>query len=181
MTAQELTRLFLAMGASDNYHYKVAKLLLLLGCRKGELFKAKRSDFDIDAQVWHMPSDNKTELAIDIPLSIPALAIIKELMQYQVNEYLIPAQNGSQGHINDCYLNKPIKGLNLDIPNFTLHDFRATMRTHMGKMGVDMFVAERCLNHKIPGMAGVYDRGDYFKERKAAMELWAGLLMGCGL
>jgi len=68
-----------------------------------------------------------------------------------------------------------------DIENFTLHDFRTTMRTHMASkaLGVDRFVAERCLNHKIPGMAGVYDRGDYFEERKEALELWAAFLATC--
>jgi len=174
LTGEELTRLFGAMSGKS--HYKVTKLLLLLGCRKGELFNAKRDDFDIDGKVWNMSADNKTELAIVVPLSEPALSIIKELMSFSVNDYLIPGKNG---HVDDSYLNKPIKALMLDIPAFTIHDFRATMRTHMGKMGIDLFVAERCLNHKIPGMAGVYDRGDYFTERKAAMELWGVFLETC--
>ncbi|GAB4262788.1 MAG: hypothetical protein Kow0065_13520 [Methylomicrobium sp.] len=57
-------------------------------------------------------------------------------------------------------------------------DFRATMRTHLTSraIGVDIFVTERCLNHKIPGMAGVYDRGDYFIERRAALEKWTAFL-----
>ncbi len=184
LTREELTKLFFAMGESDkfsDYHAKVTKLLLLLGCRKGELFKAKRADFDFDAQVWHMTSDNKTELAIDIPLSSPALNILKELMRYHINDYLIPAQGGKKGYIDSSYLNKPLKALSLDIPPFTIHDLRATLRTHLSKLGVDAFVAERCLNHKIPGMQGVYDRGDYFNERKAALELWAGFLIECGM
>jgi len=36
--------------------------------------------------------------------------------------------------------------------------------------------SERCLNHKISGMAGVYDRGDYFAERRQALEKWAAFL-----
>jgi len=66
-----------------------------------------------------------------------------------------------------------------DVPNFHIHDLRATMKSHMGKMGIDRFVSERCLNHKIEGMEGVYDRGDYFRERKAALELWAEFLDSC--
>lgn len=185
LTGDELTRLFEAMRASDkftDYHAKVTKLLLLLGCRKGELFKAKRADFNLDDAVWNMSGDNKTSLAIDVPLTKSALAIIKELMAFELNDYLIPSQGVrkvKRGHIDDSYLNKPIKALMLDIPPFTIHDFRATLRTHLGKMGVDRFVSERCLNHKIPGMEGVYDRGDYFNERKAALELWAAFLESC--
>jgi hypothetical protein len=38
-------------------------------------------------------------------------------------------------------------------------------------------VAERCLGHAIRGVEGTYDRHDYFKERRAALEQWTGLLM----
>lgn len=137
-----------------------------------------------------MSHDNKTESPIDIPLSSSVLALIAELKQWWLdgNERLIPAmgiRSSKRGHVDESYLNKPIKNgvfpLMGNIEKFTLHDFRATMRTHMASkaLGVDRFVAERCLNHKIPGMAGVYDRGDYFEERKEAMELWAAFLATC--
>ncbi|HGN8863843.1 TPA: integrase, partial [Klebsiella michiganensis] len=29
-------------------------------------------------------------------------------------------------------------------------------------------VAERCLNHKLKGVEGIYDRYDYFQEREVA-------------
>ena len=38
-------------------------------------------------------------------------------------------------------------------------------------------MAERCLGHAIRGVEGIYDRHDYFKERRAALEQWTGLLM----
>jgi hypothetical protein len=38
-------------------------------------------------------------------------------------------------------------------------------------------VAERCLNHKLPGVQGVYNTHDYFAERKAALETWTALLL----
>ena len=38
-------------------------------------------------------------------------------------------------------------------------------------------MAERCLGHAIRGVEGVYDRHDYFKERRAALEQWGGLLI----
>lgn len=37
-------------------------------------------------------------------------------------------------------------------------------------------VAERCLNHKIKGVEGIYNRHDYFNERRDALNKWAGLL-----
>jgi integrase len=192
LTQDELTRLFSAMRESDKFtrhHTLCTKLLLLLGCRKSELLTAKRDDFDLKKAVWHMSPDNKTESAIDIPLSSPALAIVSELLKNWIAgcDYLIPAMGirvSKRGHVNEGYLNKPIKNwifpLMGAVENFTLHDFRATMKTNLRKhLAVDRFVTERCLNHKIPNMEGVYDRGDYFQERKEAMELWAAFLETC--
>jgi integrase len=191
LSQDEITKFFKAMSESEKFtrhHYLCTKLLLITGCRKGELFKAKRTDFDLTAAVWRMSLENKTNSAITIPLPSQAVAIISELIQFQIDgsEYLLPAQSirtSKSGYISESYLNKPIKNwvfpLMVDVPNFHIHDLRATMKSHMGKMGIDRFVSERCLNHKIVGMEGVYDRGDYFNERKAALALWADFLDSC--
>ena len=63
-----------------------------------------------------------------------------------------------------------------DVENFTIHDFRRTARTHLAALGVEPFVAERCLNHKIKGVEGIYNRHDYFDERKDALCKWAKVL-----
>jgi integrase len=190
----ELTLFFKAMRECCKFnrqHYLCTKFLLLVGCRKGELYKAKRSDFDLVEGVWNMSEDNKTNSKVVVPLSKSAMEIVKELMQIQIDdcEYLIPSMSvrtGKRGHIEESYLNKPIKNwvyplMGERIENFTLHDFRATMKTHMCSkaLGVSRFVSERCLNHKIPDMDGVYDRGDYFEERRHALELWSAFLETC--
>jgi integrase len=54
-----------------------------------------------------------------------------------------------------------------------LHDFRATMRSHLAAMGVRYEVAERALNHRLGGLAEVYDRNDYAVERAEALAAWA--------
>ncbi len=62
------------------------------------------------------------------------------------------------------------------LAHFTTHDFRRTARTHLAALGVDPNVAERCLNHKLKGVEGIYNRHDYFAERKVALEGWGQLL-----
>jgi integrase len=189
LNESEIIQLFNAMSASEKFtrhHYLVTKLLFLIGCRKGELFKAQQTDFDLVNATWIMSLDNKTESSITIPLSYPALTIINELMQYKVdgNEYLLPAfRVNKNNHICKGYLNDPIKNwvypLMVNVENFTIHDLRRTMRTHMGKLGINRFVAERCLNYRIPNMEGVYDAGDCLLERRAALEKWAAFLELC--
>jgi hypothetical protein len=44
-------------------------------------------------------------------------------------------------------------------------------------LGVRTEVAERRLNHKLPGIQSVYHTRDYFAERRAALESWTALLL----
>ncbi|MEF1306483.1 integrase, partial [Vibrio owensii] len=37
-------------------------------------------------------------------------------------------------------------------------------------------VAERCLNHKLKGVEGIYDRHDYFEERRIAHQTVADVV-----
>ena len=55
---------------------------------------------------------------------------------------------------------------------------RRTARPHLAALGVDRFVAERSLNHKLGHVEGIYDRHDYFAERATALGAWAALLDG---
>ena len=63
-----------------------------------------------------------------------------------------------------------------DIKHFTVHDMRRTARTNLARLGVDRFVAERALNHKLKGVEGIYDQYDYFEQRVDALERWAETL-----
>jgi len=191
LSESELTQLFKVMSASEKFsqhHFLVAKLLLLIGCRSGELFKAKHTDFDLLNAEWIMSTDNKTQAEITIPLSRQALEIINELMKYHADdsEYLLSSMRGrpsKSGHICKDYISAAMQDfvypLMTDCDPFTIHDLRRTMRTHLGKLGVNRFVAERCLNHKIGGVEGIYDAGDYLPERRAALDKWAMFLESC--
>ena len=55
------------------------------------------------------------------------------------------------------------------IEHFTIHDLRRTFRSLLSAAGVMGHVAERCLNHKLKGVEGIYDRYDYFDERRNAL------------
>ena len=46
----------------------------------------------------------------------------------------------------------------------------------MARVGVQAEIAERVLNHVIPGVRGVYDRHDYLEEKRAAMDALASLI-----
>ena len=60
-----------------------------------------------------------------------------------------------------------------DMPHFTVHDLRRTCRSLLASNGVPSHIAERCLNHKLKGIEGVYNQYDYFEERREALALLA--------
>ena len=47
----------------------------------------------------------------------------------------------------------------------TVHNLRHTCRSLLAAQTTLGHVAERCLNYKLKGAEGIYDRYDYFDER----------------
>lgn len=190
LTREELTALFAAMRVAKGWNtlntYAV-KLLLMLACRREELIAARVAEFDLDGAVWHLPgSRTKTGKAIDIPLPRQAVVILREVIRFGGDSAWLFASRKMQlrmtPHIDlntvGAALNKHIRPAlrKRGIPDFTVHDFRRTARTHLAALGVEPYVAERCLNHSIKGVEGIYNRHDFFDERRVALQKWADLL-----
>lgn len=159
------------------------RLLLLLGVRKMELLGAKWEEFDLGAGVWNLPAfRSKTETALRIPLAPSAVELFRRLQARACGSaYVFPRRGGHDGrdrHMAESTLNTALYGVRHGLEAFTVHDLRRTVRTRLAELNIPTHIAERCLNHKVPGVAGVYDRYDYFEERKAALEQWALVLAG---
>jgi integrase len=193
LTMEELQQLAQAMRTTPNFGRENALavwLLLALCVRKMELLSARWDAFDLDAGVWTLARENtKTRSTIRIPLAKPVIAWLKEAKVFSFGKpYVFPARRlvrsrmgverrNRYEHVGPDTLNVALRRLKLlDIEHFTVHDMRRTARTHLAGLGVDRFVAERSLNHKLGNVEGIYDRHDYFAERAAALSAWAALL-----
>ncbi|BEO35190.1 phage integrase [Serratia marcescens] len=181
LTDDELSQLFSAMKRAKGFGRQnelTFKLLLLLCCRKMELCSARWENIDLNNAIWHL-TGTKNGDDIDIPLPENAILWLNELKIMSCNsEWVLPArkmQNRMIPHIVESTLPVALAKLRPHlhgIDNFTIHDFRRTARTHLASLGVDPIVAERCLNHRIKGVEGIYNRHQYFDERKKALLLW---------
>jgi len=191
LSRDELVKFFAAMRKTPGFSIENAhtfKLLLLLAVRKSELVEAPVSEFvDLKAGEWKLPAErSKTQAPIDIPLSKSAVTALKELIRLGGgDEYLLPARKMQKlmlPYIHENTLNVALSKVRKQMPgveHFHVHDLRRTARTHLAALGVDRFIAERCLNHKIKGVEGDYDRHDYFDQRRDALERWAELIEAC--
>lgn len=159
-------------------HALTFKIILATCVRKGEMRLAKREHLDLENGIWHIPAENsKNAKAIDIPLAPTVIDWFRELLEMG-NGWVLPGLS-RQESISANTLNAALLRLGKDVPHFTVHDLRRTARTQLGKLGVDVITAEKCLNHSLGGLVDVYDRGDYFEERRKALELWADFLVRC--
>src|SRR5262249_25003658 len=62
-----------------------------------------------------------------------------------------------------------------DMPPWRLHDLRRTAASGMARLGVNLPVIEKVLNHSsgsFVGIVGVYQKHSFADEKRAALEAW---------
>jgi len=190
LTLKEVTFAFKKFREeSDSFtrdNYLACALLLSLGVRKSELTEATWNEFDLQGKTWFLPSErSKSGAAIDIPLPDLSIEWLKELKVRSLgSDYVFPNRRASKmPHMGKDTLNRAISKLfgrepgravqpenkMGDLEHFTVHDLRRTCRSLLASIGIPGYVAERCLNHALKGVEGIYNRHDYFDERRDAL------------
>lgn len=163
------------------------RILLATAVRSAELYQAQWADVDLDGAQWHIPK-SKTGAAMDIPLAPVVVDWFRELRTLAGNSaYVLPAHSRSRAarHGGDTHLNNDtmreaiahwLRTATPAVRRFTPHDLRSTVKSHLRALGVPRDISEMCLNHRLSGVEGIYDRHTYFEERREALGKWAGVL-----
>jgi integrase len=123
---------------------------------------------EIKDGVWELPaSRNKTKQPLARPLSAAALTLIGS-----------QRRNDSRYVFATCASTKKKSRFDQQTgtSDWTLHDLRRTARSLMSRAGVNSDHAERCLGHVIGGVRGVYDRHEFYDEKKRAYDALAALI-----
>lgn len=164
------------------------RILLATGVRISELNNALKANVHLEERRWHIPK-TKTGNAIDIPLSKVVTEWFETLIDVAGNsDYVLPARSRARmaRYDGDAAVSKDAMREAIDywidqhspkIRRFTPHDLRSTMKSHLRKLGVPREVSEMCLNHKLPGVEGIYDQHTYYDERRVALEKWSDFLV----
>ncbi len=187
LSERELQQLFRVADRAPSFgeaNALAVKLLLSLCVRKSELLGARWAEFDLNGGtkqglVWHLPSGRtKTGTRLDIPLAPAVLIWLKRLQHLGCDrEFVFPRRRhdvrSRYEHVGADTLNAALGCLAHGLDPFTVHDLRRTSRTMLAGLGISFEVAERCLGHKLRGVAGIYNTHDYFDERRKALTLLA--------
>lgn len=164
--------------------YKPRKLGLVLSLltllRKSELLRAKWEHINFEKRVWLIPetkADSATGHSREmlVYLSDQMIEILRELQTIAGNEPYVFVGRQRGTYISHNAFNTAQKAaLALtNIPNFTIHDLRRTASTHLNEQGFNRDAIEKCLNHTIGGVRGVYNKAEYAEERIRMMQKWS--------
>jgi integrase len=170
----ELAQVWRAAG--DDPYGTIIKLLILTGQRREEIGGLRWSEVDFVAGLIRLPAGRvKNGRPHDVPLSDPAIALLRAVPVMAGRDFVFGSGvNGFSG------FSIPKRALDARIgkamPPWVIHDLRRSCATHMAEIGVQPHIIEAVLNHisgHKAGIAGIYNRASYEKEKRQALDLWA--------
>lgn len=203
LTADEIKKMWAALPDADMREStrRILRLCLITGQRVGEIAGLVRDEIDLEKRVWKIPparAKNKKEHSV--PLSDMAVAIIRDQIEAvealaerkdrAVPNWVFPGP-GSRAAVTGASVPKAVKreevakrgkATIMGIAPWTPHDLRRSAATGMAELGVSPFIIAHVLGHVSVTKATVtgkhYDKYDYGKEKREALELWADRLAG---
>ena len=168
LSDDELCRVWRAAEKTDYPFGALVQLLLLTGCRRGEIAELEWSEIDGDA-ITIPAARFKTGRAHVVPLSRLAIEVLAAVPRIDGGEHVFPGRGG----VALSGFSKRLKALTASAEvTFALHDLRRTVRTGLSRLRVPFEVAERVLGHVQGGVAAHYDHHAYLSEKREALEAW---------
>jgi integrase len=135
-------------------------------------------EVDLDQRVWTLPATRtKNDRPHIVQLSDPAVVVIGT--QPRLGRFVF-SRNGVTP-VGDFSSQKCGLDDLCGVSHWRLHDLRRTMVSGMARLGVSPHVADKILNHvagTISGVAAVYQRHEFMKERRDALERWGAHVEG---
>jgi integrase len=172
----------------------IYRLLLLTGCRRDEVGGLRWSEVDVDGRKLEIAGDRtKIGKPLVVPLSEPALEIVKALPRIGKSPYVFPSAKGvdrpASGYgkakiiLDDLMLAEFRKmapdrdPIEVTLEPFVIHDLRRTCRSGLSQLQVPPDIAELAIGHQLTGVRKIYDRYVYLAERREALEKWGAHVM----
>lgn len=193
LTDRELAALWHS-AVEDGYPFgSFVQQLILTGQRRSEVLGATLSELDLNARTWTVPGNRaKNGKANIIPLSAPALALIKDVIKKADLDTDDPAHAERLIFASQTTLENAVSGITrswnrmrkradeiigFEMNHYRIHDIRRTVATGLQRLGIPLVVSEAVLNHQSgsakTGVAAVYHHHHFTEEKREALALWA--------
>ncbi|UCV17232.1 tyrosine-type recombinase/integrase [Ferribacterium limneticum] len=170
---------------------RALEFAILTAARSGEVRLATWDEIDMNGKLWTIPAERmKAKREHWVPLSEPAIAMLKELPKIAGNEYLFPGDRDKKP-LSDMTLTAIIRRFNetedrsppewIDPKSgdqIVPHGFRSTFRDWAAEVShYPREVVEHALAHSLPDkVEAAYARGTMIERRRPLMEDWAAYM-----
>jgi integrase len=165
------------------------QLCILTAARSGEVRGAVWSEFDLEKKIWTIPASKmKAGREHRIPLSEPALTVLKKMMPFATGkDALVFPSIRSKTMLSDMTLSALVRGMNEiggdgiipwianDGRTIVVHGFRSSFRVWCEEeTSTPRAVSEAALAHSVESkVEAAYNRTDHFEKRRVLMNQWA--------
>jgi integrase len=145
---------------------------LLTAARTNEVLGATWREIDLEKNEWRIAGSRmKARKPHRVPLSEPALAVIRKMLELKRSEFIFPGQKDKMPLSNMSMLKVRDRMGRSDI---TVHGCRSTFRNWAGENGFPRELAERALAHAVGNsVEAAYYTSDLLEKRRPMMEKWA--------
>jgi integrase len=163
----------------------LVKLLALTGQRLAEVGSMRWDEIDLENRLWTLPAERvKNSKRHEVPLSDAAVAIIAALPRIKTTkgfvfttrrDVAVSGFSRAKDRLDIAIAAAVPRGGKI-LDHWTFHDIRRTMASGMARLGIQLPVIEKVLNHtsgSFRGVVGVYQRHSYADEKRKALDAWA--------
>jgi integrase len=181
LTDDELRLVWAAAEKLGGTFGPLVKLLALTGQRRDEVARIKFEEINFDARLWTLPpARTKNNQPHEVPLSKPALAVLQRLPRTVESPFVLTTNGGASPASGYSKNKRRLDALlPADMPSWRLHDLRRTAASGMARLGINLPVIEKVLNHasgSFAGIVGVYQRHSFADEKRHALEAWGNFV-----
>lgn len=180
-TPDQVGKLLRAIDAYDSPVTRAALVVTMLtALRPGVVAGARWEEVDLKAAEWMIPPERmKTRNAHVVPLPRQAVDAIKEMQKFTADGEFVfpPLARQKTAHLHRDALSNALRRMGFQGVHAT-HGFRGMLRTvARERLDIPADVLEAQLAHAKKGdVQKAYDRTQFLKERKVAMQRWADYL-----
>jgi integrase len=151
---------------------RALQFTILCATRTSETLGARFKEFDLDAALWTIPATRtKTGGTHRIPLSKPALAIVRHAAEMRTSDFVFPGRRANQP-LSRTVMVTELRRLGVAS---TTHGLRSSFRDWSeDEAHFPREICEAALGHIIGGKSErAYRHGDALEKRRDLMTAWA--------
>jgi integrase len=181
LCSKEVGAVWTAAGKLGTVHGGFVRFLLLTLARRDEVARMTWAEVAPDLSTWTLPAERaKNGKAHVVHLSKPARAVLAAVPRIDGCP-LVFTTTAKKGLTTFSWIMRKLTAPEI-AEGWTLHDFRRTGVSTLANLGYAPHVCDRLLNHTqgtIKGVAAIYQRHDFAKERTAALDAWGTYVLKC--